>query len=149
TNLSEGCLCSFNRDGLWMLKEKGGRAHIERIRVGLMTVPMAVTASSAFPGFFPPLELTVVDVGARGCEFGRQAYTDGGVYDNLGIRMFRWLETTFNSENKPDCVLVSDVGKLIEIQGTPGGGLIRTALRSSDILMDRVWQLENEIFEDG
>src|SRR3954469_6704481 len=31
TNLSEGCLCSFNRDGLWMLQEKGGRSHIERI----------------------------------------------------------------------------------------------------------------------
>jgi predicted acylesterase/phospholipase RssA len=149
TNLSEGCLCSFNRDGLWMLQEKSGRAHIERIRVGLMTVPMAVTASSAFPGFFPPLELTGVDVGARGGEFGRQAFTDGGVYDNLGVRMFRWLDPTFTSENKLDCVLVSDVGKAIEITGNPGGGLIRTALRASDILMDRVWQLESEIFEDG
>src|SRR3954468_18708031 len=47
TNLSEGCLCSFNRDGLWMMQEKGGRSQIERIRVGLMTVPMAVAASSA------------------------------------------------------------------------------------------------------
>src|SRR5262249_39192959 len=89
TNLSEGCLCSFNRDGLWMLQQKAGRTHIERLRVGLMTVPMAVTASSAFPGFFPPLELTGRDVGARGGEFGRQSYTDGGVFDNLGVRMFR------------------------------------------------------------
>src|SRR5262249_35352530 len=149
TNLSEGCLCSFNRDGLWLMQEKSGRAHIERIRVGLMTVPMAVAASSAFPGFFPPLELTGIDVGARGGEFGRQADTDGGAYDDLGVRMFRWLESTFTSENKLDCVLVSDVGKAIEITGSPGGGLIRTALRASDILMDRVWQLESDIFQDG
>ena len=25
-------------------------------------------------------------------EFGRQAYTDGAVFDNLGVRMFRCLE---------------------------------------------------------
>src|SRR5262249_20224216 len=52
----------------------------------------AVAASSAFPGFFPPLELTGADVGADVGVFGRQAYTDGGVFDNLGVRMFRCLE---------------------------------------------------------
>lgn len=149
TNLSEGCLCSFNRDGLWMMQTKAGRAHIERLRVGLMTVPMAVTASSAFPGFFPPLELTGPDVGARGGEFGRQAYTDGGVFDNLGVRMFRWLEPLLTGEHKLDGVLVSDVGKRIVVQGAHGGGLIRAAMRSSDILMERVGQLENEIFQDA
>src|SRR5262249_34063809 len=64
----------------------------DRIRMGLATVPMAVTASSAFPGFFPPMELTGADVGASGGEFVRQAFTDGGVFDNLGVRMFRCLE---------------------------------------------------------
>ena len=93
TNLSEGCLCSFNRNGLLMMRRQpGNTVRIDRIRVGLATVPMAVTASSAFPGFFPPLELTGADVGASGGEFGRQAYTDGGVFDNLGVRMFRCLE---------------------------------------------------------
>ena len=53
---------------------------------------MAVTASSAFPGFFPPLNLTATEVGANAGEFGRQAYTDGGVFDNLGVRMFRFME---------------------------------------------------------
>ena len=28
----------------------------------------------------------------EGGEFGQQAYTDGGVFDNLGVRMFRVLE---------------------------------------------------------
>jgi predicted acylesterase/phospholipase RssA len=148
TNLSEGCLCSFNRDGLWMMQNKAGCARIERIRVGLMTVAMAVTASSAFPGFFPPLELTGREVGARGGEFGRQAYTDGGVFDNLGVRMFPWLTPLLKEEKALDGVLVSDVGNRILIQASQGGGLIRTALRSSDILMDRVWQLEVENFQD-
>jgi predicted acylesterase/phospholipase RssA len=148
TNLSEGCLCSFNRDGLWMMQEKAGRSQIERIRVGLMTVSMAVTASSAFPGFFPPLDLTGHDVGARGGEFGRQAYTDGGVFDSLGVRMFPWLTPLLKEDKALDGVLVSDAGNKILIQTGGGGGLIRTALRSSDILMDRVWQLEIENFQD-
>src|SRR5262245_28750386 len=148
TNLSEGCLCSFNRDGLWMMQEKEGRSQIEKVRVGLMTVAMAVAASSAFPGFFPPLELTGHDVGARGGEFGRQAYTDGGVFDNLGVRMFRWLTPLLSEDKALDGVLVSDVGNKILVQTSAGGGLISTALRSSDILMDRVWQLELENFQD-
>src|SRR5436190_13555316 len=92
TNLSEGCLCSFNRNGLLMVRRQAGNSiRIDRIHTGLATVAMAVTASSAFPGFFPPLELTGADVGANAGEFGRQAYTDGGVFDNLGVRMFGCL----------------------------------------------------------
>ena len=46
-----------------------------------------------------------------------------------------------------DGVLVSDVGKPISVQGNRrAGGLIRTALCATDILMDRVWQLETETF---
>jgi hypothetical protein len=93
TNLSEGCLCSFNRNGMVMVRRQPGNAiRLDRIRMGLATVAMAVAASSAFPGFFPPLELNGVDVGATSGEFDRQAYTDGAVFDNLGVRMFRSLE---------------------------------------------------------
>ena len=132
-----------------MMKQKANCSEIDRVRVGLATVAMAVTASSAFPGFFTPLELTGRDVGARGGEFGRQAYTDGGVFDNLGVRMFRWLTPLLEGENALDGVLVSDVGKRIEVQAAQRGGLIRAAMRSSDILMDRVWQLESENFQDS
>jgi predicted acylesterase/phospholipase RssA len=93
TNLSEGCLCSFYRNGLLMVRRQpGGGVRVDRVHVGLATVAMAVAASSAFPGFFPPLELTGAEVGAGAGEFGRQAYTDGGVFDNLGVRMFHCLE---------------------------------------------------------
>lgn len=151
TNISEGQLCSFNRDGLWMIRREPGQAfRIDQIHAGLATVPMAVAASSAFPGFFPPMELTGADVGARSGEFGRQAYTDGGVFDNLGVRMFRYF-SKLSGTNEPLCdgVLVSDVGKPFEIRSNArSSGLVRTAMRASDILMDRVWQLENETFKD-
>ncbi len=280
TNLSEGCLCSFNRNGLTMMRRQGRfRLRMERVPTGLATVAMAVTASSAFPGFFPPLVLTGAEVGACAGEFGLQSFTDGGVFDNLGVRMFRCLERPMLLDNclspddfvdfqrlvdtlteiqqapsnpsplsrlteilatnsrherpidtsgpqdglikslwdvlshhplqreplfaslKPkdpeadallqatryggqalergdqlwlnrhlletavqqatgqacfrrlnsgiDGVIVSDVGKPIENQSNRrAGGLIRTALRATDILMDRVGQLENETFRD-
>ena len=48
-----------------------------------------------------------------------------------------------------DGVLVSDVGKHIQVTSTRhAGGLIRTALRATGILMERVWELENETFQD-
>ena len=282
TNLSEGCLCSFNRNGLLMQRRVAGRRdRFERVQAGLATVPMAVAASSCFPGFFPPLVLTGWDVGADVGEFTRQAFTDGGVYDNLGLRMFRCMErgvrlntplqesdflefadvmtalrsaetlptdtplsrlrklvdscvtevdqgptaseadpfanamllglrevirseklyhdpvfenielddpsaqTVLNyvidSRREPevgdqlwlnrlivdaalrqvigkpclrisrktfDGILVSDAGGKFKVSpDSRGGGLVSTALRSSDILMDRVWQLESEVFE--
>ena len=151
TNISEGQLCSFNRDGLWMIRREPGHAfRIDQLPIGLATVPMAVAASSAFPGFFPPMELTGADVGARSGDFGRQSYTDGGVFDNLGVRMFRYFsKLSETNESSWDGVLVSDVGKPFEVRSNlRSGGLIRTAMRASDILMDRVWQLENETFKD-
>ncbi len=102
TNLSEGCLCSFNRNGLLLQRRvRGRRDRFERIHVGLATVPMAVAASSAFPGFFPPLELNGWDVGADEGEFSRQSFTDGGVYDNLGLRMFRCIEQSWIRDSAP------------------------------------------------
>jgi predicted acylesterase/phospholipase RssA len=115
TNLSEGCLCSFNRDGLLMMRRQPGNTfRIDRIHVGLATVPMAVTASSAFPGFFPPLELSGADVGAGDGEFGRQSYTDGGVFDNLGVRMFGLLERPLLAEGPLSRDDFYDLGEFCE-----------------------------------
>ncbi len=102
TNLSEGCLCSFHKGGLLLQRRVPGRRdRFERVEMGLATVSMAVAASSAFPGFFPPLELNGWDVGAEEGEFHRKAFTDGGVYDNLGLRMFRCIEQSWVREITP------------------------------------------------
>ncbi len=91
---------------------QGGRLHLDRIHNGLATVPMAVTASSAFPGFFPPLELRGQDVGADPGQFDRVAFTDGGVYDNLGVRMFRCLErSSLAREVRPQRDDLADAGE--------------------------------------
>ena len=83
-------------------RSRGGRRHFDEIEIGLATVPMAVAASSAFPGFFPPLELHNWEVGAKEGEFGSHAFTDGGIYDNLGLRMFRYIQqSNFRSTSVP------------------------------------------------
>jgi len=286
TNLSEGCLCSFDKYGLlFQRRTPGKKDFFERVPIGLGTVPMAVAASSAFPGFFPPLVIRGDEIGADAGAFGTQAFSDGGVFDNLGLRMFRcieqsWIKDTvpltesdileiddviaalvsakdlsegtplrrlrellvknhprieksLQSDNKTeivkplvqglwevirseelfrdptfqgieltdpsaqslllflnsskhaaemsdriwlnriiveaalqqvigkpclkqhrdsfDAILVSDAGKMFEVStsGHAGGGLISTALRSTDILMDRVYQLEMESFQNS
>jgi predicted acylesterase/phospholipase RssA len=102
TNLSEGVLCSFSRDGLIVQRRSSGHGvRFDRVPVGLATVAMAVTASSAFPAFFPPLVLRAEDVGATEGEFPRQAFTDGGVFDNLGVRMFKGITDSWLAHQDP------------------------------------------------
>ncbi len=102
TNVSEGRLCSFNQRGLLQQRRvAGGRDRFEQIHFGLATVPMAVAASSAFPGFFPPLEVTGSDAGSWEGEYHRQAFTDGGIFDNLGLRMFRYIEQSWVQDTSP------------------------------------------------
>lgn len=158
TNVSEGGLSSFTRDGLLIQRRlPDGRMVVKPHRAGLARVATAVAASSAFPAFFPPLELRAGDIGASEGEFPTQYFTDGGIFDNLGMRMFHYLgvamDANLDHESKEppeeacDIILASDVGRIFSVYGperTPG--FLSTALRSSDILMNRVWQLEREHF---
>jgi hypothetical protein len=65
--------------------------------------------------------------------------------------MFRYLEQSLGDDGFPwDKVLVSDVGRQFEIlSNASSAGIIRTAMRASDILMNRVWHLENEAVRDS
>jgi hypothetical protein len=114
----------------------------------LVTAPIAkvVGASSAFPGFFPPVEITAADLGVRAGHFPTESFTDGGVYDNLGIRAFRWLQQVRGSPLSR--VFVSDAGKPFQILGDTSLGFLAQSIRATDILWDRVWQLERENFGD-
>ena len=189
TNLSEGSICAFYHNGM-LLQRRGsdGRSRFDQINLPLATVSMAVAASSAFPGFFPPLVLRSWEVGAREGDFNRHALTDGGIYDNLGLRMFHHLQrsslpseaityeaakTKPDQSEKPsgeshprdarssdthpekadgsgvhlDKILVSNAGATFKVRSEArSGGLLSTAMRSSDILMDRVNQLELQSF---
>src|SRR5262245_38846794 len=130
TNLNEGCLCSFTRQGLLMMRpQRGQTIHIDRVHVGLATVAMAVAASSVYPGFFPPLELSGTDVGTSAGEFGHQSYTDGGVFDNLGIRMFHCLERQLLADNPLSADDFFDFRQAVEMLRQAGRSGEETPLR--------------------
>lgn len=103
-----------------------------------------MAASSAFPGFFPPALITADELGLSEGSFSAQIFTDGGVYDNLGLRAFDLLEKI---DPPLDEILVSDVGKSFNIVQTRPLGIIGHSLRASDILWDRVGQLELQNFK--
>lgn len=152
TNLNEGSLCAFHQGGMLMQRRRAnGELHFEQIDAGLTTVATAVAASSAFPGFFPPMELSAANLGARESDFRKLSLTDGGIYDNIGLRMFHYLrgKELRNQYHADELkrIFVSNAGATFKIRSEGrAGGLVVTALRSTDILLDRVNQLEDEAF---
>jgi len=147
TNVSDGVMAVFNREGLHIQKREEGETDPFRHVPGqTATIAKVVSASSAFPGFFPPVTITAHDLGVHEGQFPTESFTDGGVYDNLGIRGFAWLtEQCGRSYHR---VIVSDAGKPFRILGNAPLGFIAQSIRATDILWDRVWQLERENFGD-
>jgi predicted acylesterase/phospholipase RssA len=144
TSVSTGALSAFNRHGLFIRQRGDGRERsVEHIPGQMASIPRVVGASSAFPGFFPPVQMTAADLGVREGQFPTEFFTDGGVYDNLGLRAFSWLK---QHEANFDRVLVSDAGKPFQIRSGASLGIIGQSVRATDILWDRVWQLEHENF---
>lgn len=144
TSVSTGALSAFNRRGLFIQQRScDGSPAFQYIPGKLASIPRVVGASSAFPGFFPPVEITAADLGVRDGQFPTEYFTDGGVYDNLGLRAFLWLR-----QNKTvfDQILASDAGKPFQILTDAALGVVGQSLRATDILWDRVWQLERENF---
>jgi predicted acylesterase/phospholipase RssA len=156
TNLSKGCLSSFCQGGLLLQRRIAGRRdRFERVPMGLATVPMAMAASSAFPDFFPPLELKAAEVGADVGAFSRQSFTDGGIYDNIGLRMFRQREKNdeylwqldFDFEHTPIEVDKSIVWETImhpESASSTGDSGQFTFSIQWDTTLVRVWMLMPE-----
>ena len=144
TSVRTGVLAAFNRDGLFIQRRdaESGRP-LEHIPGQLASISQVVGASSAFPGFFPPVEIRAADLGVPEGQFPTEFFTDGGVYDNLGLRAFMWLK---EQETSFDQILVSDAGKPFQILGGAALSFIGQSVRASDILWDRVWQLERENF---
>lgn len=141
TNVSEGKLCSFTQAGLIL---QGRASQVNVLPAQLASISMAVAASSAFPGFFPPVVIAADDLGLDEGTFPTQSFTDGGVYDNLGVRAFDLLNLL---GTRLDRILVSDAGKPFRVISKRPLGLLGRNLRASDILWDRVWQLEKQNFD--
>ena len=146
TSVSTGALSVFNRQGLFIQqRDRDLGQSFTKIPGQLASIPRVVGASSAFPGFFPPVEITAADLGVRDGQFSTEFFTDGGVYDNLGLRAFSWLKQL--EAPRFDQVLVSDAGKPFQILSDAALGVIGQSVRATDILWDRVSQLERENFD--
>src|SRR6516165_6205549 len=144
TNVSNGGLSIFNRNGLFIQQRRAeGGPEYEHIPGRLASLPKVVGASSAFPGFFPPVEITAAHLGVREGQYPTEWFTDGGVYDNLSMRAFAWLK---QQEAQFDQVLVSDAGKPFQVLSDASLGVLGQSMRATDILWDRVWQLERANF---
>lgn len=144
TNISTGALAVFGKPGLFIQHRNNlGQPTFELIPGTMASIARVVGASSAFPGLFPPVKITAADIGVREGQFSTEWFTDGGVYDNLGIRAFSWLQ---NQDTQFDQILVSDAGKPFQILSDASLGVVGQSIRATDILWDRVWQLERENF---
>jgi len=90
TNVSEGKLCSFTQVGL-ILQGRASQASV--LPACSASISMAVAASSAFPGFFPPVVISAEDLGLdegafRRSKFGLLSSTDTYLYIPLLIGLF-------------------------------------------------------------
>ena len=148
TNLSTGRPWSFDSIGF---TEEPAPHTKDRLRTTLPVTALRVAASSAFPAFFPSIRMTARDLGFDNSTFPYpQFFTDGGVYDNLGILKFVWLLQKAKSagssrEHDLDIVMVSDAGRGFDwTTENRTSGLFRTVSRSMDIAMNRVGTLDLE-----
>ncbi len=139
TNLSSGQLCSFTADGFCIDSPKGTEVY----ETYAISTALAVAASSSYPLFFPPIELTAerlqVDMAAFQSPFSY--VTDGGIFDNLGARKLALLDRDVNFDD----VVISDAGATFDPNYTKRfRSFLNAASRSADILMKRVGELEYE-----
>ena len=139
TNLSSGQLCSFTPDGFCIDSPQG----TELYETYAISTALAVAASSSYPLFFPPIELTAerlqVDMAAFQSPFSY--VTDGGIFDNLGARKLALLDRDIEFDH----VIISDAGATFDPNYTKRfRSLLNAASRSADILMKRVGELEYE-----
>ena len=63
------------------------------------------------------------DLGVPEGQFSTEFFTDGGVYDNLGLRTFTWLK---QHGGDFDHIFVSDAGKPFQILSEGGARVCRT-----------------------
>ena len=79
TNLSKAGLTCFGRESVLDIPFDD-QTKPTKIEAKIIPLAQVVTASSAYPGFFPPILLSDSDVGAAEGSIGKQYFTDAGVF---------------------------------------------------------------------
>lgn len=98
---------------------------------------VAVAASAAVPGLFPPLALT--DLYRDGSEPLTPQLVDGGVHDNQGIGGL------LTPDHACTHLIVSDASGQMEDVANPVTNLGNVVKRSNDALMDRIREEEHAV----
>ena len=101
-----------------------------KIEAKIIPLAQVVTASSAYPGFFPPILLSDSDVGAAKARLENNILLTRVFFDNLGLYGLRK-----GGPGSFHRVLVSDAGRSFVPQKETEFGILRTALRAVDIFM--------------
>ncbi|MFN6963213.1 MAG: patatin-like phospholipase family protein [Pyrinomonadaceae bacterium] len=136
TNIDDGQQASFTYKGFHI----GDRDY----SCGLKELGLAVAASSAFPGMFPPVPFQPHS--GKGKDTFR--LIDGGVFDNLGVRKF-WDLMDSKKVNLRE-IIVSDAS--VEFKPAPRRSLLEpltTPIRAADILFRRVYDFEKKYAEQA
>jgi predicted acylesterase/phospholipase RssA len=150
TSLTTGDPCYFDQAGFGWYKD--GVIEAPMPALGLR-VAYAVTASSAFPPLFPPVEISHETLSCDHKNFEhKQRLTDGGVYDNLGIEALiaEYQEGKSAPEQQVSLgtIIVSDAeGNFDSDFDTKYSFPVNRNVRASDLLMKRVSILQLEDFE--
>jgi predicted acylesterase/phospholipase RssA len=141
TSFTVGQRCEFTAEGLITMDPS--RPAIQSARFNL---PFALAASSAFPPLFPPVRVDTRRFGIPRDIFrvDFDYMTDGGVYDNLGVRaaMKPFLSTgaLYGTD-----VLVSDASASFRWDTLSSfRGIVGRTARSIDVMMRRIAELEIE-----
>jgi predicted acylesterase/phospholipase RssA len=150
TSLTTGEPCYFDQAGFGWYRE----GVIEKpIPAFGLPVAYAVTASSAFPPLFPPVEISHLTIPCGRGVFGEdQRLTDGGVYDNLGIEgLVAKYEKGVSADEQDiplDTLIISDAeGNFDSDFDTKYSFPVTRNVRASDLLMKRVSVLRLEEFQ--
>ena len=144
TNLTTGSIACFTKKGIYPSFDESKKTKDQFfVESKLCTLSESVAASSAFPPMFTPYAFLPKRFKVDKTELSKpQYFTDGGVYDNLGIRAYKLL-----SEKQSE-VFVSDAERRFDWStDTTFRGLTGRASRAMDILMNRVNLLEFELIE--
>jgi NTE family protein len=118
-------------------------------RAAIYPLATAVTASSAFPPVFSPIEIKANPIDWKGPKLANHAdlprlqsqivLADGGVYDNMGLQALL---------DNVDLMLVSDAGAPFELKLSPKGNYFSQLGRVRDILIDQTRALRKSTLVD-
>lgn len=146
TSMTNGQAVSFGPSSFQIRDDEN---YSEPIDIDTMKVSFAVAASSSFPPAFPPVRVDSEKLNLSGTQFQKRFYsraqylTDGGVFDNLGVRKFIWIQEERGIQFKK--LIVSDAQR--EFEGDVESRyrfIVGRATRSTDLLMNRISWFENK-----